>query len=314
MTNIIQAEHIVKDYTGHRALDDVSIAVPEGSVYGMLGPNGAGKTTMIRIMNHITMPDSGRVLFMGKQITAEDVYKIGYLPEERGLYKKMRVGDHAVYLARLKGMKRDEAVSELRRLFKRFDILPWWNKKIEDLSKGMAQKIQFIVTIVHHPSLLIFDEPFSGFDPVNTNLLKQEILDQAKNGATVIFSTHNMASVEEICDHFTLINKSRAILSGTVDEVRASYSANDFSLDYTGDRDALCAALVGETLAGKVNIKEEKEHPSHRSMLFSVDLATDRRELLGIINSAVSIEDFHHVIPSMNDIFINVVEGGKDNE
>jgi len=309
MNNIIQAEHIVKDYTGHRALDDVSIAIPEGSVYGMLGPNGAGKTTMIRIMNHITVPDSGEVLFNGKRITADDIYKIGYLPEERGLYKKMRVGDHAVYLARLKGMKRDEAIKELRRLFKKFDILPWWNKKVEELSKGMAQKIQFIVTIVHHPSLLIFDEPFSGFDPINTNLLKQEILEQAKNGATVIFSTHNMSSVEEICDHFTLINKSRAILSGTVDEVRASYSANDFSLDYTGSRDELFSVL-----SEIVTIKEEKELPSHRSMLFSVDRAVDRRNLVEIINSKVSIEDFHHVIPSMNDIFINVVEGGKGNE
>lgn len=309
MSNLIEANHIVKDYTGHRALDDVSIAIPEGSVYGMLGPNGAGKTTMIRIMNHITVPDSGEVLFMGKKITAEDIYKIGYLPEERGLYKKMRVGDQAVYLARLKGMKRDDAVKELRRLFKRFDILPWWNKKVEELSKGMAQKIQFIVTIVHHPSLLIFDEPFSGFDPINTNLLKQEILEQAKNGATVIFSTHNMSSVEEICDHFTLINKSRAILSGTVDEVRASYSANDFSLDYTGDRDALF-----DVISPVVNIKEEKEHPSHKSILFSVDRTIDRKELVELINSKVLIEDFHHVIPSMNDIFINVVEGGKSNE
>lgn len=304
MSNIIQAEHIIKDYTGHRALDDVSVSIPEGSVYGLLGPNGAGKTTLIRIMNHITIPDSGQIIFNGKNMTAEDVYKIGYLPEERGLYKKMRVGDQALFLARLKGMSRADAITELRTLFKKFDILPWWNKKIEELSKGMAQKIQFIVTIVHHPSLLIFDEPFSGFDPINTNLLKEEILNQAKNGATVIFSTHNMSSVEEICDHFTLINKSHNILSGTVDEVRASYGKNDFSLKYIGD-----TSLLKEAISSYITIKEEKESESFSTLTFSSLGDISRKDLLSLINAKVEIEDFHRIIPSMNDIFINAVEG-----
>ncbi len=306
MSDIIQAEHIIKDYTGHRALDDVSVSIPEGSIYGLLGPNGAGKTTLIRIMNHITVPDSGQILFQGNRMTEDDVYKIGYLPEERGLYKKMRVGDHALYLARLKGMTRSDALVELKRLFKKFDILPWWNKKIEELSKGMAQKIQFIVTIVHHPKLLIFDEPFSGFDPINTNLLKSEILSQAENGATIIFSTHNMSSVEEICDHFTLINKSRNILSGTVDEVRASYGRNDFSLTYNGD-----SADLKERLSEYANVYEEKSLSAFDSIKFTTTCDVERSELITKINDIVKIEDFHRIIPSMNDIFINAVQNNS---
>ena len=211
--DLLTVEHVTKQYAGHKALDDVSLAIPKGSVYGLLGPNGAGKTTLIRIINRITAPDSGRVMFGGREISPEDVYRIGYLPEERGLYKKMKVGEQAVFFARLKGLSRREAVVRLKQWFVKFGIQDWWDKKIEELSKGMAQKVQFIVTVLHEPELLIFDEPFSGFDPINANLLKDEILALRDKGATIIFSTHNMSSVEEICDHITLINKSRNILS-----------------------------------------------------------------------------------------------------
>ena len=205
--DILQVENVSKSYSSHRALDNVSLSVPEGQVYGLLGPNGAGKTTLIRIINHITAPDSGRVLLDGHQLTEADVCHIGYLPEERGLYKKMKVGEQALFFARLKGLPKHEATRSLREWFERFDILDWWDKKVEELSKGMAQKIQFIITVLHRPKLLIFDEPFSGFDPINAELLKNEILRLKEEGATVIFSTHNMASVEEICDNITLINK-----------------------------------------------------------------------------------------------------------
>ena len=215
--DMLQIEHITKRYAEHTALDDVSLTIPRGSIYGLLGPNGAGKTTLIRIINRIIMPDEGRIFLNGREMVQNDVYRIGYMPEERGLYKKMKVGDQAVYFARLKGLSRREAVRRLQEWFVRFGIQEWWNKKVEDLSKGMAQKVQFIATVLHEPELLIFDEPFSGFDPVNANLMKQEILRLRDNGATVIFSTHNMSSVEEICDHITLINKSHNILSGKLD-------------------------------------------------------------------------------------------------
>ena len=218
--NIIEVQGVSKQYSSHKALDNVSLEIPAGSVYGLLGPNGAGKTTLIRIINHITAPDAGQVLFDGHPLVAEDVVNIGYLPEERGLYKKMKVGDQALFFAKLKGLKTREAETQLRAWFEKFGISDWWNKKVEELSKGMAQKVQFIVTVLHRPKLLIFDEPFSGFDPINANLLKQEILRLRDEGATVIFSTHNMSSVEEICDHITLIDKSHNILSGSVDEVR----------------------------------------------------------------------------------------------
>ena len=219
MENIISVEDITKRFSAHTALDNVSVDIPRGSVYGLLGPNGAGKTTLIRVINRITLPDSGRVLFNGRPIEQKDIYRIGYLPEERGLYRKMKVGEQALFLARLKGLSRHDALVQLKAWFERFGIEEWWNKRVDDLSKGMAQKIQFIVTVLHKPELLIFDEPFSGFDPINANLLKEEILRLRDEGATVIFSTHNMASVEEICDHITLINKSKNILSGKVDDI-----------------------------------------------------------------------------------------------
>ena len=219
---ILKVEHVTKRFARHTALDDVSLTIPKGSVYGLLGPNGAGKTTLIRIINRITAPDEGKVIFDGREIQPQDVYRIGYLPEERGLYKKMKVGEQAVFFARLKGLSRHEAVVRLKKWFVKFGIESWWDRKVDELSKGMAQKVQFIVTVLHEPELLIFDEPFSGFDPINANLLKEEILGLRDKGSTVIFSTHNMSSVEEICDHITLINKSRNILTGRVDSASTS--------------------------------------------------------------------------------------------
>ena len=228
--DIFSANNIVKTFAGHTALDDVSINVKEGSIFGLLGPNGAGKTTLIRIINQIFAPDKGELLFNSKPLNPKHVEQIGYLPEERGLYKKMKVGEQAIYLARLKGLSKQDALTRLKYWFEKFEIEEWWDKKVEELSKGMQQKIQFIVTILHEPKLLIFDEPFSGFDPINTNLLKEEILNLKKNGSTVIFSTHNMASVEELCDDISLINKSRVILYGGMEAIRQKYKSNTYEV------------------------------------------------------------------------------------
>lgn len=303
--DIIRAEHITKRFTRHTALDDVSVAIPQGSVYGLLGPNGAGKTTLIRVINRITIPDEGTVLFDGKPITQQDIYKIGYLPEERGLYRKMKVGEQAVFLARLKGLSRHEALVRLKQWFTRFGIEDWWNKKVEDLSKGMAQKVQFIVTVLHEPKLLIFDEPFSGFDPINANLLKEEILRLRDNGATVIFSTHNMASVEEICDHITLINKSHNILSGRVDEIRRTHGGNIFTAQFRGNNEA----LVGK-LAGKCEILENEAGVTGFSTM-KIHIADDGdvRPVIALINDNTKLRSFSEIIPSMNDIFIRAVNG-----
>lgn len=303
--DIIRAEHITKRFTRHTALDDVSVAIPQGSVYGLLGPNGAGKTTLIRVINRITIPDEGTVLFDGKPITQQDIYKIGYLPEERGLYRKMKVGEQAVFLARLKGLSRHEALVRLKQWFTRFGIEDWWNKKVEDLSKGMAQKVQFIVTVLHEPKLLIFDEPFSGFDPINANLLKEEILRLRDNGATVIFSTHNMASVEEICDNITLINKSHNILSGRVDEIRRTHGGNIFTAQFRGNNEA----LVGK-LAGKCEILENEAGVTGFSTM-KIHIADDGdvRPVIALINDNTELRSFSEIIPSMNDIFIRAVNG-----
>ena len=308
MSYIISAEHITKHFTGHTALDDVSVAIPTGSVYGLLGPNGAGKTTLIRIINRITIADKGEILFEGKPITQQDIYRIGYLPEERGLYKKMKVGEQALFLARLKGLSRYEALVRLKQWFIRFGIEDWWDKKVEDLSKGMAQKIQFIVTVLHKPKLLIFDEPFSGFDPINANLLKEEILRLRNEGATVIFSTHNMSSVEEICDHITLINKSKNILSGRVDDIRRSHGDNIFAVNYRGETDVfkgiaeLCDVLECQydKFSGMTSARIHiKQNDSVRSVISS-------------INEAVELRSFSEVIPSMNNIFIRAVNGNLE--
>ena len=304
--NILQIENITKRYSGHTALSDVSLDVPRGSIYGLLGPNGAGKTTLIRVINRITLPDTGRVIFDGKEITDQDIYHIGYLPEERGLYKKMKVGEQAIFFAQLKGLSRRESIARLKEWFVRFGIESWWNRKVEDLSKGMAQKVQFITTVLHEPKLLIFDEPFSGFDPINANLLKQEILRLRDKGATVIFSTHNMSSVEEICDHITLINKSRNILSGSVDEVRRRFGENVFEVTYSGGTDIFERALA--PVAEMLGTTDVADSPYTCSRIRIKDAASVR-ESIAIANEAVELRSWSEVIPSMNDIFIRAVEG-----
>ena len=303
--NILSVEHVSKSFAKHVALDDVSLSIPKGTVYGLLGPNGAGKTTLLRIINRITAPDAGRVIFNGHDITPDDVYSIGYMPEERGLYKKMKVGEQAIFFAQLKGMSRKDAVSKLKEWFEKFGLENWWNKNVGELSKGMAQKIQFIVTVLHEPKMLIFDEPFSGFDPINANILKKEILDLRDKGCTIIFSTHNMASVEEICDHITLINKSKNILSGNIDEIRHRHGSNIFEADYRGDEETLLNAL-----RGRCEIMESKPSPVGFNKM-KIHIATDAeaRHVISAANESVELRSFREVIPSMNDIFIRAVNG-----
>lgn len=301
---LLKVENVTKRYANHTALDDVSISVNEGSIYGLLGPNGAGKTTLIRIINHITAPDSGRVLFDGHQLTEKDVTEIGYLPEERGLYKKMKVGEQAVFFARLKGLSRRDATTRLKEWFDKFDIMPWWDKKVEELSKGMAQKVQFIVTVLHHPKLLIFDEPFSGFDPINAQLLKNEILELKKQGATIIFSTHNMESVEILCDDITLINQSHNILSGSVEEIRRIHSTGRFRISFEGDHKVLLSALGDR-------VESYKLLPSDASgSTLSLKLAqpAELRDIISIANDTVELQAFNREIPSMDEIFIQNVK------
>ncbi|MDE6581180.1 MAG: ATP-binding cassette domain-containing protein [Duncaniella sp.] len=311
MDYIISARNVTKRYANHTALDDVTVDIPRGSVYGLLGPNGAGKTTLIRILNHITAPDSGTVTFDGHPLTQNDVEHIGYLPEERGLYKKMKVGDQAVFFARLKGLSANEATRSLRQWFEKFDILDWWDKKVEELSKGMAQKVQFIVTVLHQPKLLIFDEPFSGFDPINANLLKSEILNLRDQGSTIIFSTHNMASVEEICDHITLINQSRNILTGNVEEIRRQFFGNRYEVTYNGVTPELIRALLPVASDFMPGISDGQGRPS---LLFRLNDDASVRSAVDIINSTVEIAGFKESIASMNDIFIRAVEKSNLNK
>ena len=304
--DLLKIENVTKRYSAHTALDDVSLSVPRGSIYGLLGPNGAGKTTLIRAINRITLPDAGRVIFDGHEITDQDIYQIGYLPEERGLYKKMKVGEQAIFFAQLKGLSRREAIARLKEWFVRMGIESWWNRKVEDLSKGMAQKVQFITTVLHEPKLLIFDEPFSGFDPINANILKQEILRLRDKGATVIFSTHNMSSVEEICDHITLINKSRNILSGSVDEVRRRFGENVFEVTYSGQAATFEQAM--QPVAEMLSSSAVADSPYTCSRIRIKDTASVR-DSITVANEAVELRSFREVIPSMNDIFIRAVEG-----
>lgn len=308
MDNILEVKHVCKSFTNHVALDDVSLSVPRGQVYGLLGPNGAGKTTLIRIINHITAPDSGEVWLNGHRLTADDVVNIGYLPEERGLYKKMKVGDQAIFFARLKGLSKADATHSLKEWFERLEISSWWDKKVEELSKGMAQKIQFIVTVLHRPELLIFDEPFSGFDPINANVLKREILKLRDEGATVIFSTHNMASVEELCDNITLINKSHNILTGGVADLRRQFSGNTFELGFDGDYDTFAAAMAGK-VKGLTDMGPDRDGTEH--VQFSLISPDDTRAVLAAANSAIEIRSFNPVLPSMDDIFIRTVNASN---
>ena len=303
VSEILQVNNVYKQYANHLALNNVSITVPRGEIFGLLGPNGAGKTTLIRIINNITAPDKGEVLFDGKKLSEKDIYRIGYLPEERGLYKKMKVGDEAMYLCRLKGVSKSDAQKKLKYWFEKFKIESWWNKKVEELSKGMAQKIQFITTVLHEPELLIFDEPFSGFDPVNADIIKQEILELKKKGTTIIFSTHNMESVEQLCDNIALINKSEVVLTGRVNEIKKSQSTNTYHIECTGiEEEDLKSFTVGEI----------KKRISSQDMLsFDVKLNEEisgNSLLSEIINKNGNITKFVEVLPSMNDIFIKTVK------
>lgn len=298
-----EAKNIVKHYAGHTALNDVSISVPEGSIFGLLGPNGAGKTTLIRIINQITGPDSGKVFFNGQPLEPHHVQQIGYLPEERGLYKKMKVGEQAIYLARLKGLSHKEATDKLTHWFQKFDLMPWWDKKVEELSKGMQQKIQFIVTILHKPKLLIFDEPFSGFDPINANLLKKEILKLREEGSTIIFSTHNMGSVEEICDHIALINKSEKILDGPVQQIKKKFRTHTYQINYTGEFDKM-----EQVLNPDFEILQQTKGIEFNTLKIHLPNGLSSNEMLGQLLPYLNIVSFHEIIPNMNDIFIRVVE------
>jgi ABC-2 type transport system ATP-binding protein len=281
--NIIECKQVYKNFGEKVALDHVSLDIPEGQIFGLLGPNGAGKTTLIRIINRITIPTDGEVFFNGRPITQADVEKIGYMPEERGLYRKMKVGDQAMYLARLKGMSAREAQDALKEWFVRFGIQSWWDKKVEELSKGMAQKLQFITTVVHKPSLMILDEPFSGFDPVNADLIRKEILRLKEEGATIILSTHNMESVEELCDNIALINKSRLVLTGGVDHIRREYGNNNIEIEFT-DADGRHTEVVSREKAGN-------------------DV------LQSYIDRGVTVNSYKELMPRMNDIFIKLVTG-----
>jgi ABC-2 type transport system ATP-binding protein len=295
----LETKEVVKQYAAHLALDRVNIQVPEQKIFGLLGPNGAGKTTLIRIINRITAPDSGEVLFKNRPLAPNDIYNIGYLPEERGLYKKMKVGDQAIYLARLKGLSADEAKKRLKIWLEKFDILSWWDKKLEELSKGMQQKIQFIITVVHEPDLLIFDEPFSGFDPLNTELLKKEILELKEKGKTIIFSTHNMASVEEICDEIALIDRSKVVLCGDVAEIRSRFKKHIFKLQ-TENKDLSIDPDFCEIL-------EKGEH-FHNSWFRVRNLKnTSNSAFLTKLLEKNEILSFEEEIPSMNEIFIQTV-------
>ncbi len=309
--DLLKIEHVSKSYAAHQALDDVSLTIPRGSVYGLLGPNGAGKTTLIRIINRITAPDSGQVWLDGRPLQPEDIYHIGYLPEERGLYKKMKVGEQAIYFARLKGLSKAEATKKLKEWFIKFEIKEWWDKKVEELSKGMAQKVQFIVTVLHEPKLLIFDEPFSGFDPINANLLKEEILRLRDKGATVIFSTHNMSSVEEVCDHITLINRSKNILSGSLDHIRRHYGRNIFRLEFSGEAAALKSALQGHCTFLEEQAPVAGGHSQAKLQLGDNE---NLREIIALANQSVELRGFTEVIPSMNDIFIEAVSKSNSHE
>ncbi|MDL2222611.1 ATP-binding cassette domain-containing protein [Bacteroidales bacterium OttesenSCG-928-M11] len=298
----LETKDVVKQYANHLALNKVSIQLPSKKVFGLLGPNGAGKTTLIRIINRITAPDSGEVLFKGRPLEAGDVYNIGYLPEERGLYKKMRVGEQAIYLARLKGLSAIEAKKRLTVWFDKFGILSWWDKKLEELSKGMQQKVQFIITVVHDPELLIFDEPFSGFDPLNAEILKNEILSLRDKGKTIIFSTHNMSSVEEICDDIALINRSQVVLRGSVEEIRSRYRNHIFSVKTETELKNFNPS-VGEILSSNKGYRVFEYRIRKTEGISNTDFITSLVEDNEILS-------FEEEIPSMNDIFIQTVKEG----
>ncbi|GIR21839.1 MAG: ABC transporter ATP-binding protein [Flavobacteriales bacterium] len=306
MKNLLSIDSVSKKFGSHTALNNISLNIPEGCIYGLLGPNGAGKTTLIRIINQISLPDSGKVFFNNQELNASHIKQIGYLPEERGLYPKMKIGEQAIYLAQLKGMDRKMARLELKKWFEKFEISDWWNKKVTELSKGMAQKVQFIVTVLHKPKLLIFDEPFSGFDPINANLIKDEILQLNKEGATVIFSTHRMESVEELCEYITLINKSNKILDGNLDEIKKDFKTNTFEVAVN--------APDAKSLENKLKLEYETFAPTFRTigdnLRMNIRLVSGQNsdKLINLLNSNSRLIHFKEVIPNVNEIFINSVK------
>ncbi|MGM9788956.1 MAG: ABC transporter ATP-binding protein [Candidatus Cryptobacteroides sp.] len=302
---LIECRNICKSFGEKVALDNVSVDIPAGKIFGLLGPNGAGKTTLIRIVNRITIPNSGEVIFDGRPITQRDVERIGYLPEERGLYRKMEVGDQAMYLAQLKGMSARDAQRELKKWFVKFGIQDWWKKKVEELSKGMAQKIQFITTVVHKPALMILDEPFSGFDPVNTELIRKEILALKEEGATIILSTHNMESVEELCDNIALINKSRLVIDGGVDEIRHKYGNNNVELIYTGEN-------AIQSVDGLYTVLSDQDDSGRHTAVLSISGGASGNEVLSsVLGNGLTVNSFKELLPRMNDIFIKLVTEGE---
>lgn len=303
---MLSIRNIVKQYEGHSALDDVSIELEQGKIFGLLGPNGAGKTSLIRIITQITAPDSGEVFFNGERLSSKHIAQIGYLPEERGLYKKMEIGEQVLYLAKLKGLSNTEATKRIKYWFEKLEMKDWWSKKVEDLSKGMQQKVQFVATVLHQPELIILDEPFSGFDPVNTDLIKNEILNLNKQGTTFIFSTHQMESVEELCDNIALINKSRKILDGEVKNIRASYRSNTYWIAYQGDYE----------LKNSENYELIATETSNENKIIKLKMKANHtiNEVLTELLPHAEIHRLEEVIPSMNDIFIEKVKGGTSYE
>ena len=297
--NLLEAHHLKKYFASQKAVDDISFGVAPGSIFGLLGPNGAGKTTLIRMITGIFYPDSGEILFDGKSFDAQkDIERIGYMPEERGLYKKMKIGEQALYLAQLKGLSSSEATRLIKEWFVKFEMQSWWNKKVEDLSKGMSQKLQFVTTVVHNPKLIILDEPFSGLDPVNSNLIKDEIFNLAKNGATIIFSTHRMEQVEEICDHIILVNKGQKILDGTVKEAKQKYKAGLFRIGFDGEVPAVSDPSFSV-------VKNDGQ-----SLVVSLAEGYRPNDILSaVLHSGAPIGSFNEILPSLNDIFIELVEG-----
>jgi ABC-2 type transport system ATP-binding protein len=305
--NILELKNVVKTYQNHTAVDEVSFSVPKGSIFGLLGPNGAGKTSLIRIITTITRADSGTVLLDGEPLNSNHPSQIGYMPEERGLYKKMKVGEHLLYLARLKGMSKSEAKQKINHWLEKFEITDWWNKRVEELSKGMQQKIQFIATVVHEPKLLILDEPFSGLDPINTNLIKDEIAALNKKGISIIFSTHRMEQVEQVCEKMVLINKGQNVLQGNVFDVKQQFKEHLFQIDYEG---ALPESLEAEN-ASNVNYNIIKNE--HKQLTIKVENDEASNQLLGyLMNKGVYIRGFKEILPSLNEIFIKQV--GTSNE
>ncbi len=305
MTNLLEVQQATKRFGAFTALHDVSIRVPKGSIFGLLGPNGAGKTTLIRIINQITLPDEGKVFLDGEPLKPSHIKDIGYLPEERGLYKSMKVGEQALYLAQLKGLSKREAKERLMHWFDKFDISHWWSKKIQELSKGMAQKVQFIVTVLHKPKLLIFDEPFSGFDPINANIIKDEILKLRDEGATVIFSTHRMESVEELCDHIALINKSKKILEGKVSDIKREFKTNTFEVGLLAENTNGLYNSIQEKF--KVIPADFKTIDEQLKLKITLDKQTSPNELLNYLSEKAQVMRFNEVIPAVNEIFIKTI-------